>query len=687
MGIPLFVVLAVLLAHAAWPISAGSDSWFSSVGSRLASLSDAEQRAYYAWSTDITAANDAAHAAAAEALLVEWVAALQQRGEHAYSSAPGAAQRMAKMLDRVETPPLADAAQRARFLALRAQLEGGYSAANVSAPCADDESRTCWFNLGALEAGLARLDTSAAWKRAAVRAWMDAFRGQRGAYLELVQLGNAGAGVAGFSSLAAMWRSWYDVGDDALVSLVRRLWNDLSPMYAKLHCLVRRALRSKYGDAEFAGADGQIPAHLLGNMWAQDWTPLYELVAPFPGAAVSPRYADKLQSVPHMVELALAAYQSAGFASPPADFVSSSMWKRPTDGRSVVCHASAWDLGPAANDLFEEVRIKMCADVDEASFRVMFHELGHVFYYLAYSSQPGLFRQGANPGFHEAVGDAMLLSLTPAYLHSALGVSVPQDTDGQHQLLLNQLMMTALEKVAFLPFGMLVDQWRWGVFEGNENIQEDWWHRRAAFQGVSLPVGMSDRFSDESYFDAGSKYHVSANVPYIRYFFATVLQFQFHRQMCRVQGYSGPLANCSVLGSPADVANFRAMLSLGSSLPWMEALTLLGDDGSIDSSAMIEYFAPLMEWIDSQLSDGECDAWQPFVEYDVLVNTLWMEFFTEAIVYIVVIGLVVLLAAAVAIGVFLRRRQKLNLFNEEKERLSREKSTEIELEEGGFHGK
>ena len=235
----------------------------------------------------------------------------------------------------------------------------------------------------------------------------------------------------------------------------------------------------------------------------------------------------------------------------------------------------------------------MCIEINADDFVTVHHELGHNFYQRAYMNQPFLFKGGANDGFHEAIGDTIALSITPGYLKQiGLLDSVPQTDDSGY------LLREALDKVAFLPFGLLIDQWRWRVFDGEikpANYNAAWWQMRAKYQGIFPPVART-----EANFDPGAKFHVPANVPYTRYFLASILQFQFYRAMCREAGYTGPLHRCSFFDNKAAGAKLNAMLEMGQSKPWPDALETLTSEKRMDASALSDYFAPLKAWLDEQ---------------------------------------------------------------------------------------
>jgi peptidyl-dipeptidase A len=296
-----------------------------------------------------------------------------------------------------------------------------------------------------------------------------------------------------------------------------------------------------------------------------------------------------------MVRTGEAFFSSVGLAPLPQTFWERSMFAKPRD-REVVCHASAWDVTSSG-----DLRIKMCIQVNEEDLVTIHHELGHNYYQRAYLAQPFLFQNSANDGFHEALGDAIALSVTPGYLETlGLVKEVPRDEKG----LVNVQMKDALEKIAFLPFGLLMDRWRWDVFSGKtrpEGYNAAWWELRRKYQGVAPPVQRS-----EADFDPGAKYHIAANVPYTRYFLARILQFQFHRALCRIAGWKGPLHACSIHGNKEAGRRLEAMMAMGQSRPWPDALEALTGERRMDASALAEYFAPLQEWLDHENKGRKC---------------------------------------------------------------------------------
>lgn len=409
-------------------------------------------------------------------------------------------------------------------------------------------------------------------------------------YARYVDLANKGAREMGFADTGAMWRTNYDMSPDEFAREMDRLWNQVRPLYESLHAYVRAQLVKKYGpDVVRPGAP--IPAHLLGNIWAQSWANIYPLVAPpagDPGYDLNKILKEKNLYARGMVKIGERFFTSLGFAPLPETFWQRSLFTKPAD-REVVCHASAWDI-----DSQDDLRIKMCIQINEEDFVTIHHELGHNFYQRAYKQQTPLFQSSANDGFHEAVGDTIALSITPEYLKQIGMIDTVPPPSGDLGLLMKQ----ALDKVAFLPFGLLVDQWRWKVFSGAvkpADYNQAWWELRRKYQGVGEPDA---RPADA--FDPGAKFHVPANVPYSRYFLAHILQFQFYRAMCREAGYTGPLHRCSFYDNKKAGERLNKMLEMGASRPWPEALEALTGEKQMDATAILDYFAPLKKWLDEQ---------------------------------------------------------------------------------------
>ncbi len=417
-------------------------------------------------------------------------------------------------------------------------------------------------------------------------------------YSRFVELSNQGAREIGFKDTGALWRSGYDMTPEEFSAELERLWNQVKPLYLSLHTFVRSKLTEKYGP-RIVPPCGPIPAHLLGNLWAQVWRNIYDLLGVQEDHAavnLTELLKKKNLDATAMVKYAEAFFTSMGFAPLPPSFWERSLFTKPAD-RDVVCHASAWDL-----DNFDDLRVKMCIQINGTDFVTIHHELGHNFYQRAYKHQPYLFKSGANDGFHEAIGDAIALAITPEYLHK-IGLLETTPRPGND---IPELLKQALDRIAFLPFGLMIDQWRWKVFSGEiapADYNQAWWALRLQYQGVAPPLERT-----EADFDPGAKYHVAANVPYTRYFLAHILEFQFYRALCRESGHHGPLHRCTFYGSKAAGAKFNQMLALGQSQPWPDALEVLTGERQISATAILEYFAPLKEWLDEQ-NQGKKVGW------------------------------------------------------------------------------
>jgi peptidyl-dipeptidase A len=420
-------------------------------------------------------------------------------------------------------------------------------------------------------------------------------------YARMVAIANEGAKELGFKDVGAMWRSGYDMPADDFAKLTDKLWMEVKPLYDELHTFVRGKLNAKYGDA-VQPKTGPIRADLLGNMWAQEWGDIYDIVAP-PGsgdigydigALLQAKGVDEIG----MVKAGEGFFSSLGFEPLPKSFYDRSQFLKPRD-REVVCHASAWDI-----DNVDDLRIKMCIKINTNDFVTVHHELGHNYYQRAYNKQSYLHLNGANDGFHEAIGDAIALSITPEYLVQ-IGLLEKDKVPGADKdtgLLLRQ----AMDKVAFLPFSLIVDKWRWGVFDGSiptANYNKAWTDLRRQYQGIVPPVERAD-----DRFDPGAKYHIPGNTPYTRYFLARILQFQFYKAACDAAGWKGPLHRCSFYGNKDVGAKLNAMLEMGASKPWPDALEAFTGSREMSGKAMIEYFKPLMDWLKKQ-NKGAKTGW------------------------------------------------------------------------------
>ncbi|MCO4761050.1 MAG: M2 family metallopeptidase [Myxococcales bacterium] len=509
---------------------------------------------------------------------------------------PVAAKRKLKLLRTAQTlPSPAKETDRKALAKLAAEMGAEYGKRKVDGK-AWSKLPNKHLTLGALSTILQKSDDPEAIAQA-WEGWRAAGGKAPGArYVRYVDLANKGAKAMGFSDLGELWRSGYDMEPDAFAKEVDRLWHQVSPLYKDLHCYARSRLHAKYGDA--VPESGPIPAHMLGNMWAQDWLYRMDLLRPEPAAAgkktrtLTDVLVERKTTPTQMMRYGEAFFVSLGLAKLPETFWKRSMLRRPKD-REVVCHASAWDI-----DWQDDLRVKMCVEINEEDFVTVHHELGHNYYQRAYKAQPTLFTNSANDGFHEALGDTIALSVTPAYLQK-IGLD-----PGEKRSELNFLMQRAVEKVAFLPFGLLVDKWRWQVFSGQvkpADYNASWWQLRKQYQGIA-PANKRGVQT----FDPGSKYHVAASVPYMRYFLAHILQFQLHRALCKVAGHTGPLHRCSIYGSKEAGARLNEMMEMGLSRPWPEALKAATGESKMDASAVLTYFKPLHDWLKIQNKGQKC---------------------------------------------------------------------------------
>jgi len=425
--------------------------------------------------------------------------------------------------------------------------------------------------------------------------WHDGAAAMGDDYARLVAIANEGARELGYADVGAMWRAGYDMTPEAFEAEVDRLWSQVKPLYDQLHCYVRAELNEKYGDA-VAPLDQPIRADLLGNMWAQEWGAIGDIVSVGDGRAIDldALLVGKGYDALKMVKTGEQFFSSLGFAPLPDTFWTRSQIVKP-EGRDVVCHASAWNI-----DSKDDVRIKMCTTVSAEDFVTVHHELGHNYYQRAYNGQPVMFQNGANDGFHEAIGDMVALSITPEYLKQIglISQTPPASQD------LSLLMQQALDKIAFLPFGLVIDKYRWKVFAGEigrDQYNDGWWALRTQYQGIRPP---GKRPADG--FDAGAKYHVPNNVPYTRYFLARILQFQFYKAACDQIGWKGPLHRCSFYNSKEVGRRFNAMMELGASKPWPDALEAFTGSRTMDGSALVAYFEPLMAYLKEQNAGRQC---------------------------------------------------------------------------------
>jgi peptidyl-dipeptidase A len=564
----------------------------------------AEGRAQWINSTYITEDTDALAADAAQQTMEFTTGAIKASMRFAgLQSLPADVERQLTLLRRSPTlPSPGDAALRKELAELAVGMQSTYGkgtyCSKALAAWADKGARDACLTIGQLSKVLE--DPRATWAQLqeAYTGWRTIAVPLKDDYARFVELGNQGARELGYRDVGDLWKSRYDMPTEAMEADVERLWQQVRPLYEKLHCYVRKELREKWGKDRIPNQT--IPAHLFGNLWSQQWSSLYDVVAPFPKEAsldvTKAMVGRKLDAVA-MTKLSEGFFVSLGMPKLPDTFWTRSMITKPRD-REVVCHASAWDLTYAG-----DVRIKMCTEVNEDDLVTLHHELGHDYYFLAYADEPMLFQDGANDGFHEAIGDTIVLSMTPKYL-ADVGILDRKAAASNPRAELNLLMKRALDGVSFLPFGYLIDKWRWDVFSGKtppDRYNAAWWELVRTYQGLEAPAPRGEEF-----FDPGAKYHVPANTPYLRYFLARIYQFQFHRSLCQAAGHTGPLHTCSIFNSKAAGEKLWAMLQLGSTRPWPDAMEAVTGQRQADASAILEYFAPLSAWLDESTRGEQC---------------------------------------------------------------------------------
>jgi len=585
---------------AAPPTPADAVAFVASVDQQLRTAKVAADNADWTRETDITVATKAASAKATEALMGVQTRLIREsrRFDPIMDKLDPDTQRLIHLLRMNGTPGPEDTEHAALLARTTTEMDSLYGEGKVCDGPADKDGKPTCRDLDALTDVMAKSrnpdELLAAWK-----GWHAVGKTIQPHYVTFVGLANEAARAIGFADTGAQWRSRYDMPPDDMVAEADRLWGQVKPLYDQLHCYVRRKLSAKYG-AALVAPDGPMPAHLLGNMWAQDWSNVYDLVEPFPGQpspdVTAALVAQKYDPV-RMAKLAEGFFVSLGMPNLPATFWERSMLTKP-EGKEVVCHPSAWD--PNYNG---DVRIKMCVKINQTDLVTLHHELGHDYYYLNYDTRPILYQDGANDGFHEAIGDTIALSITPTYLKQ---VGLLDQVTVNDKAVIDRQMYTALAKIAFLPWALLVDKWRWEVFAGKvtpDKYNARWWELRREYQGIASPV---PRTADD--FDPGAKYHVPANTPYLRYFLATILQFQFHRALCATAGFKGPLHECSIYANKEAGARLAKTLAMGASQPWPDALEALTGSRQMDAGAILEYFAPLQTWLTEQ-NQGQACGW------------------------------------------------------------------------------
>ncbi len=596
------VLVAAPSANSAKAAKADAKTFVAGVNHDLVALNKEVNAAGWVQATNISVDTQFLNALATDRFLEYYSRKANEARAYANDKLdPSTARSLMLLRLGVSAPAPSDAAKRSELAGLTTELdamygEGKYCPKGKTLLKFSPEEKGC-KNLDDLSDIIANSrnydELTEAWT-----GWHSIARPMRPKYQRFAELANEGSRELGFTDVGEMWRSRYDMPAKDFEKEAARLYGQIKPLYQGLHCYARKRLQEKYG-ADKVPSGKPIPAHLLGNMWAQQWNRVYDdLLKPYPAASIESAdrgLQEQKWDAVRMTKSAESFYTSIGFPALPQTFWERSMLTRPRD-REVVCHASAWDM-----DDGDDVRIKMCMKPLEEDLFTIYHELGHVYYYIWYKNLPPLFQDGAHDGFHEAIGDSVNLSVTPGYLHQIGLVSAVKPSK---EAVINQQMKMALEKVAFLPFGKLIDEWRWGVFDGRikpADYNKAWWELRRKYQGVVPPVTRT-----EEDFDPGAKYHIPGNTSYTRYFLSFILQFQFHKALCDAAGFKGPLHECSIFGSKQAGEKYAAMLKLGASQPWPDTLEKLTGKRQMDASAIIDYFKPLEAWLDEQNKGQSC---------------------------------------------------------------------------------
>ncbi len=611
------------------PVSESADAFIARVNRSLVENTPEMTAAEWLSNTYINDDSQRVAAAANERWLTAWNAYIEQAktyDEAAQSPATARALHLLKSGSSMPAPK--DPAKLKELTEIATRMGATYGAGEW---CRDAVAGKDCLDIGQISEIVAdTANSSYEQQLEAWQGWHTISPPMRKDYQRFVELTNEGAGEIGFANTGEVWRAGYDMTPAEFQAETDRLWHQVEPLYTQLQCHVRNKLEEKYGVR--GQVDGLIPAHLTGNLWQQDWSNLWPLLEPYQGlgsldiSSALRKQRDAILSeavseaggltsltaekqvelsrqadfgiAKNMTRLAESFYTGLNMPALPDSFYTDSQLIQPRD-RNVVCHASAWQMNTA-----DEVRIKMCIKPSEEELTTIYHELGHIYYYLAYKDQPPIFQSGAHDGFHEAIGDTIVLSMTPEYLASIGLVDAPAVSE---KAVINSQMRMALSKVAFLPFGLMIDRWRWGVFDGSitpERYNAAWWDLKKQYQGVA-PVEVRG----EEYFDAGAKYHVPGNTPYTRYFLSHILQFQFYKALCDAAGHDGPLYQCNYANNPEAGKLFWAMLQSGSSQTWQETMEELTGSPQMDASAVLEYFAPLQTWLENQNQGKEC-GWE-----------------------------------------------------------------------------
>ncbi|KAI4468733.1 angiotensin-converting enzyme [Holotrichia oblita] len=424
-------------------------------------------------------------------------------------------------------------------------------------------------------------------------------------FMRYIQIANQASRMTGFVDAGEQMRYIYEERD--FEHEIATTWRALEPLYKELFTYVRRRLYIRYGP-DVVRPDGPIPAHILGNIWAQEWSKISDIVIPYPGEKQLDVTDEMLRQgfTPlRMFQMAEEFYTSLGLKPLSPEFWRNSLFEKPNN-RKVQCTASAWDF---CNKI--DYRLKQCTEVTMDDLITVHHEMAHIQYYLQYSEQPYLYRDGANPGFHEGIANAMVLSVyNPVHLHR---VGLFNNNTDTYELNMNFLMTMALRKVAYAPFALLVDQ------NGVRTMNFNWWELRLLYQGIVPPIARN-----EGHLDAVAKRHIPADLPYMKYYVALLLEFQIFDALCGAMGHTAQLHTCDIYRSREAGRILTDIMQAGKAKHWKDVLrTLRTKTNGLSAEPLLKYFQPLLAWLKVQNRDEAFIGWNAKVEDTALFQPLF----------------------------------------------------------------
>ncbi|UYZ63832.1 M2 family metallopeptidase [Hymenobacter weizhouensis] len=402
--------------------------------------------------------------------------------------------------------------------------------------------------------------------------------------LNLRELRNQTVQALGYPDYFTYQASDYGLSREEMMQLVRKINEELRPLYRELHTYARYELAKKYGVKQ---VPDYLPASWLPNRWGQDWSAMVDVQ----GLNIDPVLAKK--GAEWQVQQAERFYQSLGFPALPQSFYEkSSLYPLPKDATyKKNNHASAWHL-----DLNQDVRSLMSVEGNTEWYETTHHELGHIYYYLTYTNPqvPVLLRQGANRAYHEAMGSLMGLAATQKPFLAGLSLVDANAKTDQTQTLLKE----ALNYAVFIPFASgVMSEWENSFYADKlpaDQLNARWWQLCKQYQGIVPPTARG-----ENYLDPATKTHINDDpAQYYDYALSYVILFQLHDHIAKKILKQDPHAT-NYYGSK-EVGQFLAdIMRPGSSKDWRTVLKeKTGED--LSARAMVEYFEPLMAYLKQQ---------------------------------------------------------------------------------------